>query len=301
MGTFWEIEVIDEDEEKAKESIEKAFSEIKRIEGLLSRFNPESEISRINRAAARNPVPVSEEVFALVRLGADCFRLTDGAFDITITPFLSLWELAEQRNVFPSKEEIGNRKSLIGAENIVTDQTHKTIFLKKEGVNIDLGGVGKGYAIDCSIKVLKEQKIEEAMVNAGGEIFVLGGEAHSILGIRNPWRPQEIIGSAKIKDQALSTSANYERGYRVGDKSFGHIINPTTGYPEEQLQSVSVIAKTATEADIFSTSVFVMGTEKSKILVEENNSLDGLMILSGSREQDKEVFICGAAENFNCR
>lgn len=288
MGTYWTIEAADKDINKAKDGIERAFAEIKRIEGLLSRLKAGSDISRLNQALSQKPVEVTEETFKLIKLGIDYSQMTKGAFDITVGPLLSLWSLAEKRGVMPSDEEIEFEKSFVGAQNIMLDPISNAVSFKKNGANIDLGGLGKGYGIDRAIGILSDYGISEAIINAGGEIFVLG-KSFSTFGIKNPWRINEIIEEVKIKNQALSTSGNYERYYNIGGKHFGHIINSETGYPENKLKSVSVVAKTAIEADIFSTAAFIMGAEEFKLLARNIKTIDYIIIISGDHEEKIHV------------
>ncbi|MBI4682086.1 MAG: FAD:protein FMN transferase [Nitrospirae bacterium] len=280
MGTFFEIEIIDTDEDKSRRVIELAFSEIKRTENLLSKYLEKSEISCLNRGAANYPVEVIPEVFNLVELSVRLSNLTQGSFEISIGPLIELWQKGEQNDNVPSDEEIKNILQFVGSKNIVLNPDKKTIFFKKKGVKIDLGGIGKGYAINRVVYILKENEIAQAMINAGGQYYVLGNyfeQEFSPIGIQNPSNPEEIISVVKIKDQSIATSANYERFFTISGKIYGHILNPLTGYPSTELCSVSVISSDPILADVWSTALFVMGLKRANQMIKRN---PGMSILS---------------------
>lgn len=295
MGTFFEIEIIAENENAIKQIIELSFSEIKRIEKLLSRFINESEISLLNRKAPNHPVKISSEVFNLIELSIKYFHLTEGLFDITICPLLEVWQKSELAGYIPSDGEIKNTLQLVGLGNIVLDPDKKTVFFQKQNVKIDLGGVGKGYAIDKVVNILKKHNIQQAMINAGGQYYILGEDFDndfSLIGIENPLKPGEIITKVELKNESISTSGNYERFFYIGEKKYGHIINPFTGYPANELNIVSVLSTDPIIADVLSTALFVMG-EKGMKLVEKTPNTEAIMITT----ENKILYPSGLEKN----
>jgi thiamine biosynthesis lipoprotein len=297
MGTFVQIEIVGEQRTQAIEVIEEAFSEMKRVERILSRYLEESQISKINQSAHLFPVKISSEVFQLLEEAIGFSRLTEGAFDITVGPILELWGQAQKRGFAPTRAEIEQGRSSIDYSNVVFDSQKNTIFLKKYGVKIDLGGIGKGYAVDRAIDVLKKNGIKKALINAGGNIFCLDEERLPI-GIKNPCNPQDIIATILVKNQAISTSANYERSFSIGGKSYGHLINPQTAYPVGNgMLSVSIISSSAKMADVLSTTVFILGQDKGMQLIENMEDLEGIIITEDNRGTElntssglKEIF-----------
>lgn len=290
MNTFFEIEVLCE---RYSSIIEIAFGEIKRLERLLSRFQNESEISLVNCAAGNSPIKVSDETLNLIKSSLKFSSITDGGFNITICPLVELWKLAEEKNGVPTEEEIKNVISLIDFKEIEVEEVKKTVFLKKKGMKIDLGAIGKGYAVDRAIKILKENGITQAMVNAGGNLYILGehiGGNPSSIGIPNPLKPDEIIAKIDLTDRAISTSGNYERFFTIDGRQFGHIINPVTGYPENRVLSVSIVADTAIKADALSTGILVMGFERGMKLIESLNNVEGI-IITNNKEDGMQIDI----------
>jgi FAD:protein FMN transferase len=284
MGTFVDIEVTGADRAHATEAIETAFSEMKRIENVFSKFLPESEVSKINRSAAVKPVHVSREVFELTRASLECSRLTRGAFDITINPLMEAWNAAQQNGVNPSGEVIESVLENVGAAHVKVDADESAVFFDAPGVEVDFGAIGKGYAIDRAIQVLRARGIVDAYMNAGGNVFCLGEEPSNI-GIRNPLDPDDLIASVCIQDSAVATSAGYERFFTVGNATYGHLIDPRTGYPaRNDLLSVSIISRSAQLADVFSTAVFISGRVAGLKLIEDTPDVEGVIVARGGAE-----------------
>lgn len=302
MGTFFEIELIDIDENKSERVIELAFSEIKRLENLLSRFKETSEIYHLNCEAENEPIKISPEIFNLIETSIKYFYLTNFNFDITIASLLALWEKSEQRGNIPSDNEIKNTLQLISSENIILDSDKRTVFFKKKGMRIDLGGIGKGYAVNRVVQILKENNIIQAMINAGGQYYVLGkyfDQEYSSIGIINPLNLEDILVKIELKDESMATSGNYERFFTIEDKKYGHIINPLTGYPGDgEVLSVSIVARNAMEADVFSTAVFLMGTEDGMKFIESHSGVEGIMV---TQDNNSKRIIVNISEGLKSR
>ncbi|MEW6009091.1 MAG: FAD:protein FMN transferase [Candidatus Omnitrophota bacterium] len=281
MGTFLSIEVFHPGRERAKQTIDLAFNEVRRIEGLLSRFKEGSQIFNLNNLAHNRPIAVDEEIFLLI---ADCLKFSEkssGAFDITVAPLIDLWIKAQKEDSSPSQEELRILLSNIGYKNIVLDEIRKTIFFKTLFLKLDFGAAGKGYALDRAVNILKENDIKKANLDFGGQLYYFDqtdSEAKSF-GIRNPLQPDEVMVSLPLKNKSISTSANYERSFKVKNRLHGHLINPLTGYPAENgILSVSIISDCAVVADIFSTAVFILGLDAGMGLTKDIDNLESVII-----------------------
>lgn len=282
MGTFVEIEASGEKRSQVLEGAEAAFSEIRRLERILSKYDKESEIARVNETAHIAPLKISAETFTLLEEALSFSRLSEGAFDITVGAVLDLWNLAQKRGFLPMPDELEGACQKVGYSYIALDSKEGSILLDKPGITIDLGGIGKGYAIDRAIGILKQNAINKAIVNAGGNIFCLDEEP-SFFGILNPLNTSEIIAKVALKNQAVSTSGNYERFFSVSGKKYGHILDPKTGYPSDKgVLSVSIISASAKLADILSTAVFVMGLDKGMDLIESLDDIEGLIAINNN-------------------
>lgn len=281
MGTFLSIEVFHPDEDKAKETIEAAFHEARRIEGLLSRFREDSQIYKINNLAHIQPQVINEEIFDLIE---DCFlfsKESNGAFDITVGSLIDLWSEAEKNDFLPTQEEINSLLLNIGYQNIILEKEIKTVFFKTPLLKTDFGAVGKGYALDRMVEVLKGNGIKKARLDFGGHLYYFNqlDMKEDYVGIRGPLYPEEIILNLPLKNQSLSTSANYERNFKIQGKTYGHLVNPLDGYPKgDEILSVSIISPSAKISDILSTAVFILGLNEGMQVIESMNEPKAIII-----------------------
>jgi len=288
MDTVVEIKVYHSRKAEAGEAIDSSMKEIKRVEQKMSRFLPASEVSRINKQALsagksasglkEGWIPVSSELFSLLEESVRLSNLTKGCFDVTVCPLWKMWKFEGENIEVPGKREIETALELVAYKNMIL-QDGKIKFAKK-GMGIDLGGIAKGYAVDAAIKVLKEKNVKSAMVNAGGDIYVLGRKQGKPwrIGIRHPRKEGEILGIVEVEDRAIVTSGDYERFFFSEGKRYHHIFNPKTGYPAEECQSVTIVAKKATFADGLATGVFVLGPKEGMALIESLEEVEGVIV-----------------------
>lgn len=263
MGCFVEIQAAAQTEKAAAGAVEAAFREMKRIENLLSRFKPESVISQINRRASTRPLRIPDEVFSLLRLAKKYSELSDGFFDITTLPLTELWNKAENRNEIPSPEEIRQTLFSVGHVWIKLDEREKTVFFDRPGMGVDLGAMGKGYAVDRAMAVLRFHSIEEALLSTGSTIYYAGHKP-AVFGTQDPENENRILTTFSLQNQAVSTSAQSERFWPIRGKRYGHILNPKTGFPATfDLLSASIVADSAMQSDILATASFVSGQKMS--------------------------------------
>lgn len=281
MDTFVSIRAVGPNPEQA---IQAAFDEIERIESLMSRHIPDSDISRINEAAGGEPVKVSEETFYVIEKALECASLTEGAFDITIGPLMDVWNFGLPDPAVPDTEEIEQACSLIGWELLELDSENRTVRLPIQGMSIDLGGVAKGYAACEGARVLREHGVSHALIDAGGNIVTVGSRPDGKpwqIGIRDPRGEsiEDTIGpTLSVVNQAVATSGDYERFFIHDGKRYHHILNPETGMPVETVRSVTVIAEDSLYADMLSTAVFVLGPDEGVRFIETQDGVSAMIV-----------------------
>ena len=261
MGTF--VEVISPD--KGASNI--VFGEIKRIEGLLSKYKEDSEIGKLNKLGK---LKLSPDTFYVLQKAKEFWQFSDGVFDITVGPLMDLWGFTEKKYSVPEEERIKNVLELVGTDKIIFNIDDNVVEFKLLGMKIDLGAIAKGYAVDCAVKKLKENHIKSCLINAGGDIYCLGDK------FGRPWnvavqgpRNKGFWDYLKLKDKAVATSGDYEQYFIQRKKRYAHIFNPKTGYPADSgVVSVTVIAPDGLTADALATSIFILGKDKGSNLAK---------------------------------
>jgi len=266
------------DAKKVRQTFDAAIAEIKRVEALMTTWRPESEISRINAAAGKSAVEVSDETLSIIKESIHTSEISEGTFDITFQTLHGLWKFDEDLDPHPpAEQDIKARLAFLGYRNIRVDDAKKTVMLAKERTQIGLGGIAKGYAVDRAVSVLDKAGITSFFVQAGGDLFARGKKPDGTewqAGIRDPRGPEsKWFAKIPLSDHAFSTAGDYERSYVVGGKRYHHILDPRTGYPATACRSVTIWAPTALVADEIDDAVFILGPEKGLALVE---SLDGV-------------------------
>ncbi len=285
MGTVVEISVADKDKdpEAIEKAICKAFDRIKEIEALMNRYLEDSDVSRLNRLGKGEYITVSDETFEVIRRSIKFSELSEGAFDITLLPILELWGFSRKgREDVPTQEEIGERLPLVNFRNVLIDGEEKAVGFSTFGMGVDLGGIDKGYAVDEAVEALKNEGIQNAMVNAGGDIYCLGTKGNDrpwVIGIKHPRKHGRVLTTPEIKDQAIATSGDYEKYYTIDNKRYCHIIDPRTGRPvQNDVMSVTILASTCLEADALATTCFVLGKDKGLKLIGSLDGVEGMIV-----------------------
>lgn len=267
MGTTVETTASSSDINYCKEALVAAYSEIERVENLLSCEKGSSEISEINNAAGLYPVKVSYETLSMLQRSNAYSKKYQGIFDITIGPLTNLWGFSSDREVvLPDEKTIKGLLKLVNYDNIIINEKDTSVFLPQKGMSIDLGGVAKGYAVDRASAVLKKMGITNFIIKAGGDIYVSGTKEKDTLwkvGIKDPRHSNNIIAKFDLKDYAVSTSGDYERFKIIDGKRYHHILDPGTGYPGMLSESATILAPTSEEADATSTYIFLKGWERT--------------------------------------
>ena len=273
MGTSFEIYLYAPDRERASELFEEAFEEIERVEAALSNYRPSSELSRINGGAADAPVITDPEVFALLARALDYSRRTDGAFDITVGRLMKAWGFFRGAGHYPSDDELARARAQAGWQGVRLDDRARSVYFLKRGIELDLGGIGKGYALDRVSALLREAGVKAALISSGSSsIYAIGappGKAGWLVRVPDPLDRTLTLSTISLKDQSLSTSGSYEKFFRLNGRTYCHIMDPRTGRPVEGMLQTTVIAPDATDSDALSTAVFVMGPQQSARLLDK--------------------------------
>jgi thiamine biosynthesis lipoprotein len=283
MGTQVQVQVYEADPARAAGLLAAAMAELDRIEAKMSTYREDSEISRVNREAAQQPVPVSRELFDLVARSLELSRLTGGAFDITYDSVGQYYSFRDRE--LPSEAELSAGLPAIDWRLVELDPERLTIRFLREGVRINLGGIAKGYACEQVIALLREAGIERAMANAGGDTRILGdrGGKPWVVGIRDPDEASGVAMRLALTDEAISTSGDYERYFVEDGVRYHHILDPGTGRSVGGVRSVSVIGPDATLTDGLSTSVFVLGPDRGLALIDELLGYEAVIIDAARR------------------
>ena len=292
MDTVVSIQVYRGDAERIDRAVEAAFEEMARLDDLLSAWKPNSDIDRINRAAGADAVPVDPQTWEAIQEIQSLSELTRGAFDISIGAVTRLWDFSSPETAPPDSAAISRALPLVNPGQILMDGPNRTIGLRHRGARLDLGGAAKGYIVDRAIEILREHGVEAAVIDAGGDIGLLGkkidGEPWKI-GIRNPEDPGTTIEIIEVDSGAVATSGNYERFFIHDQIRYHHILNPKTGRPVPQVVSVTILAPTALEADILSTAIFVLGAREGLTLIEQLSDIEGVLYLEESQGLDRRA------------
>ena len=266
---------------KRDEVLKKLEDKINELDDMLSTGKETSEVSRLNRGGE---AVLSPTMANLVKRSLDIYKKTDGLFDITIYPLMELWGFPTKNYRVPSEKEIEEKLKLVGSDKIDFNEETRKISFKNKGMEIDFGGIGKGYITDELVKILTDEKVESAIINLGGNVFGFRKKPDGSLwniAIRDPNEPDKYMAAIRLEDSAVITSGGYERYFEENGIIYHHILDPRTGKPSESgLKSVSIISKDGTLADALSTSLFIMGEEKAIGYWKENGSNFDILLMT---------------------
>lgn len=279
------------DEENDTEEVRRAISkEVQRVESLMTMRDLYSDVSKINQNAGIEPVIIDEDTFEVIERSLYYSEITNGAFDITVGHLVELWGIGTEDQRLPSQDEIDLSLSYINYKDIELDKENLSVFLKREGMMIDLGGIAKGYAADRVAAVLASHDVKSAIINLGGDVYVHGSRENRDfrVGIQNPFSDRgEHMGIYNAKDKSIVTSGNYERFFEEDGITYHHILSTTDGYPvQNELVSVTIISDLSIDGDALSTAVYAMGIEEGLGLVDRLEDVEAIII-----NKDKEVYV----------
>lgn len=279
MGTDIELIAYEESNDKVNSAFDAAVREMERIENEMSEWKEGTPVSNINKNAGKEAVVVPEELFNVISSAQKVSELSNGAFDISWAVMRGLWKFGKDEEHVPSDDEIKQRLPLVNYKNIELNGKNKTVFLKKEGMAIGLGAIAKGYAVDMAMQKMVNMGIKNAIIKAGGDMRIQGtkeGKPWDI-GIKHPRDKNKLLGKLNLSNISISTSGDYERYFIKDSILYHHIMNPKTGYPSKECQSVTILAPDTMTSDALSTAVFVLGPEEGMKLIKSLPGIKGII------------------------
>jgi thiamine biosynthesis lipoprotein len=282
MGSTLRVAVWTADRAGATRAIEQVYGEFDRLEQALSVWRPESDVQRLNLAAGRGPVQVGADTIAVLAAAAEASRLTGGKFDITFGALSDVWRFDhDQDDRVPTNAEIAERLTLVDYTAVRVDARAGRAEIRRPGVRVHLGGIGKGYAVDRAAELLRRAGFGNFLIHAGGDLYAAGRRGN------RPWRvglhdPRGAEGatfaSIELADETFSTSGDYERFFIQDGVRYHHLLDPDSGLPARACRSVTILARSALTADWASTGVFVLGPEAGMALVEDLPDVEAVIV-----------------------
>ena len=297
MACVYAIEAYGPDAKALPRIVEDAFDEVDRIDRLMSHYKADSPLSRLNREAARHPVAVEPELFDFIVEALRYNRESSGAFDITVGPLMKAWGFFRGEGRMPSSAELAAARGHVGAPHLVLNPAERTIAFDEPGVELDLGGIAKGYAVDRVITLLKDRQIAAALVSAGGSTtYGLGAPPGRIgwdVTIQDPIDARKAALTVTLKDRALSVAGSSEKSFESGGVRYSHIMDPRSGLPVQGVLSVAVLASTGTAGDALDNALFVMGPERSRAYLKKISGAEAFFFLPDATRGWKTVQLTG--------
>jgi thiamine biosynthesis lipoprotein len=283
MGTEVKVTVWTDDEPRAGVAVAAAFAEFDRLDQLMSVWKDGSDIVRLNAASGESAVQVSAETREVLSIARQISEQTSGAFDVTFAALSGLWKFdyQDKDSTVPDRREILKRLPLINYRELIVDEVAGTGFLKRRGMRVNLGGIGKGYAVDRAVDILRRSGLRDFMIQAGGDMYVGGkrGDRAWRLGIRDPRGPADrIFAALDLTDGTFSTSGDYERFFMKDGRRYHHIIDLRAGEPATLCRSVTLVTERAVIADALAKGVFILGPDAGMALIERTPGVQGVIV-----------------------
>lgn len=283
MACEFRILIAHPDEHYARQVAEAAFDEIYQLESAFNCFDPKSEISYLNAHAHKGYVAVSPDLFEILSFARQIYQETDGALDVTIGPLVALWKSAEQSKIRPDGKAIRDATDRVGMQHLILDPETNSVRFAKEGLQINLGSIGKGYAVGKAVEILRSFGVSSGLISAGNSTtYALGLTPDGTpwqIGIRHPESPNERVAVVELVDRSLSTSGGPRQRDEQVEEFFEHIIDPSTGEPvQTDLISASVITTDPTLADALSTAFYLRGKTFASHYCLANEGIEAILV-----------------------
>jgi len=289
MGTEYTVVAYGRDQTFLSEVVNQVFEEIDQLDAQMSNYKPESELSTVNRDAAQHEVLVEPRLFGLIQYSLRASQESGGDFDITVGPLIKLWGFFRGQGRLPGAAEIAQVEKRIGYQHVYLDPARRTIRFDTSGVELDLGGIAKGYAVDQAAEILRSNGITAALVSSGmSSIYALGsppGERGWRITVRDPFHEDKPADVFRLQNFALSTSGNYEKFFKINGKIYCHIMDPHTGWPVQDMLSTVGAVPTGIETEALTKIFFVGGVEKSRQYLATHPNAIGILYQPGDKPQ----------------
>jgi thiamine biosynthesis lipoprotein len=272
---------------RAQPAAEAALNQIDDLEAQLTVYREDSEVSRLNQLAATTPVPVEPELFRLLELSARLSAETEGAFDVTAGALVKAWGFYKGPRRVPAPSELTEAMTRVGMSHVVLNPQRRTVQYQRRGLEINLGSIGKGYALDRVAAVLRtDWDLRSALLHGGhSSVYAMGtepGDARGwAVGLRHPWQPERRLAVVRLRDRALGTSAATFQHLEHKGRKLGHILDPRTGWPAERMASASVVAPSGAEADALATAFYILGVDKARAYCAAHPGIGAVLLPEG--------------------
>jgi thiamine biosynthesis lipoprotein len=279
MGTSVQVQAFGGDEATRRSAIDEAFAAFAEVDRLMSNYRDDSELALINRSAARDAVSVSEPMFGVLAAADRISSASNGAFDITVGPLVRLWGFHDKKPHLPTAAELATVRPLVDYRHLLLDAEHQTVRFTHPGVELDLGGIAKGFAVEIAADVLRRKGLS-GFIDAGGNQYLLGtppGKRAWTVGVKNPDRPDRVMGVVETGEISVSTSADYANFLVADGRKYGHILDPHTLEPSSAALSVTILSRDGTLADAMSKAAFILGPKAGLALVDQFPAMSAII------------------------
>ena len=292
MGTAVECQAFHRLPDRARQAVEAAFAAVEQVDRDMSLYRPQSDIGRLNRQAGQHGVRVRESTAAVLRESLNIGRASNGALDVTVTPLLAQWGFFSVREEAPGPKQVEAALALVDYRQLYLNDAEGTARLSQPGMQLDLGGIAKGFAVDQAAEALQRHGVREGMVNAGGDLRLLGRHPDGepwVVGVQHPLTPSRLLLALSLDEGAVATSGNYLRFRVYNRRRYGHLLHPRHGYPADTALSMTVVAPTAMRADALATAALVMGRDGPAWLRRQPDAEAVMVARSPSRSDRLQV------------
>lgn len=284
MGTYVKMQIFDDGKEAV---LKKSFDRVKELASKITvnEDDPKSEIDKINQAAGIKPVEVSDDIYPLIKKAYQYSEESDEGFDMTIGTITKLWHIGFDDARKPEQKEIDEALKLVHHEKVKLDDKKQTVFLEEKGMELDLGAIAKGYITDEVVDVMKENDVTTAIIDLGGNVYVLGNSPRKAdgdwkIGVQDPNQARNtVVGSVTQSNKSLVTSGIYERNLTVNGETFHHLFDPKTGYPfKNEIAGVTIISNKSIDGDGLSTAIFSMGVKEGMAHINTLDDVEAIFV-----------------------
>lgn len=276
-----------------------ALDRVEWLEQTLSVYLPDSELSRLNATAYREAMVVSNDVLELIKIGMDVYRRTEGAFDITAASLSEAWGFARRQGSMPTAHQIQDALCKVGSQYLTLDEHAKTLRYERNGLKVNSGGIGKGFALDRAHEILRQREVGNYLIHGGQSSVLAVGDRYEIhsqsgwrISLKHPEQPRIRLGDLNLHDIAVGTSGPANQFFYYNGVRYGHIIDPRTGWPAQGMLSITVLNPSAAYADALATGLYVMGIDAAIHYCETHTDTGMIAILPTRRSGSVEVVTC---------